>query len=134
MFEKLKSQFNKFYNGITKVELKGERLNQIMDDFKINLIENDVAFEVADKLQELVVERLLKIQISRTKDKKNTVKEIFKETVADIIKTSGTLDLLSTIETNRKAMTPTIILYLGVNGTGKTTSIAKTAHYLLKKN
>ena len=132
MFDKLKRHFANLYDDISKVELKGERLGQLLDEFKITLIENDVAFGVADRLCEQVSQKFAGLEVSRTEDKKAVVKRVFRETVASILQGSDAVDLTSLVDEKRKEGAPTIILFLGVNGTGKTTSIAKTAHYLQK--
>jgi signal recognition particle GTPase len=43
MFEKLKSGLSGLVNKITTTELKAKQLQQVLADFKLSLIENDVA-------------------------------------------------------------------------------------------
>ena len=57
MFEKLKSGFKGLVTKVTTTELKAESLNPILSDFKMSLAENDVAFPVADKICDDLVER-----------------------------------------------------------------------------
>jgi len=46
---------------------------------------------------------------------------------------AGTLDIFSRIDSKKAAGQPAIIVFIGINGTGKTTSIAKLAYILQKK-
>ena len=48
MFEKLRKGLSGVVNKIVTTELKAEKLRPILENFKLNLIENDVAVPVAD--------------------------------------------------------------------------------------
>ncbi|WP_455364884.1 signal recognition particle-docking protein FtsY [[Eubacterium] cellulosolvens] len=133
MFERLKKSINRLSDKLTKTEVKGEKLGQFLEEFKITLIENDVALNVADRLCEIVEKKITGVTFSRVKDKKAVVEQVFRETVDNILQSNLTISLSSLIEDKRSQNLPTVIIFLGVNGTGKTTSIAKTAYYLLKK-
>ena len=50
MFEKLKSGFKTLVSKVTTTELKAESLGPVLDEFRMTLCENDVAFPVADKV------------------------------------------------------------------------------------
>ncbi|MEM4246631.1 MAG: signal recognition particle-docking protein FtsY [Candidatus Bathyarchaeia archaeon] len=133
MFEKLRKNLDNLYEALTKTELKGDKLRSILDEFRLVLIENDVAYEVADRLCEMVAETLSGTPVPRTGDKRGLVKRVFKETVSSLFQRSSSADLPSLIDRKREAGEPAVILFLGVNGTGKTTSIAKTARYLMRR-
>jgi fused signal recognition particle receptor len=47
--------------------------------------------------------------------------------------TNNKIDLLSTIEEKRKKNEPYVVVFVGINGTGKTTTIAKVCRFLNKK-
>ncbi|HDQ15599.1 MAG TPA: signal recognition particle-docking protein FtsY, partial [Bacteroidetes bacterium] len=65
MFEKLKSGFKGLVNKVTTTELKAENLSPILFDFKMTLVENDVAFPVADKICEELEKRLVGVAVKR---------------------------------------------------------------------
>ena len=50
MFERLKSGLKGLVNKVTTTELKAENLRPVLSEFKISLVENDVAFPVAEKI------------------------------------------------------------------------------------
>jgi signal recognition particle GTPase len=77
MFEKLKKSVSGLVNKISETELKPESLRSILWDFKLNLVENDVAMVVADHICEEIEKRLTGLKVNRLGDKKNVVKETF---------------------------------------------------------
>ena len=50
MFEKLKSGLKGLVSKVTTSELKSENLRPVLSDFKLSLVENDVAFPVAERI------------------------------------------------------------------------------------
>lgn len=133
MFEKLKSGLKGLVTKVTTIELKGENLHPVLADFKINLVENDVAFPVADKICDELETRLDKIQIKRFEDRKKIVETNLREVLLDVMLTNSKIDLLKAVEIKRKTGEPFTIVFVGINGTGKTTTIAKICHFLNKK-
>lgn len=130
MFEKLKSGFRGLVTKVTTTELKTENINSILSDFKINLAENDVAFPVADQICDELEKRLVGLQVNRMEDRKKIVEENLRHVLLEVMLTNEKIDLLKQIEEKRKEAEPFVILFVGINGTGKTTTIAKIAQYL----
>ena len=133
MFEKLKSGLSSLVNKITTTELKAENLRPILSDFKLTLIENDVALPVAERICEELEKRLNGIQIKRLEDKRKIVEQNLREVLLQIMCTNEKIDFLKAVEEKRKKKEPFVVLFVGINGTGKTTTIAKVAHLLNKK-
>jgi len=59
--------------------------------------------------------------------------ETLKEIITEILTPEQEIDLIKEIKKKNSKNLPYVIVFLGVNGTGKTTTMAKIAHYL-KKN
>ena len=133
MFEKLRKGLSSAVNKIVTTELKAEKLRPILDEFRLNLIENDVAVPVAYYITEELEKRLDGVEVKRLGDRKKLVKETLHEILIEILTTKETVNLLDNIEEKRRAKEPYTILFVGINGTGKTTSIAKVARFLMKK-
>jgi len=133
MFEKLKSGLSGLVNKITTMELKAEKLRPVLSDFKLSLVENDVAFPVAERICDEMEKRLDGIQIKRLEDRKKIVKANLREVLLETMLTNDKVDLLMDIEKKRKKGEPYVIVFVGINGTGKTTTIAKFAQFLKKK-
>lgn len=134
MFEKLRKGLSGLVNKVTTTELTAKQLHPILEEFKLNLIENDVALPVADRICEEMEKRLEGVQVKRLEDRKETVKENLNEVLLGILNTKEEIDLLEMIERKRKTNEPYVILFVGINGTGKTTSIAKVAKRLMKNS
>jgi fused signal recognition particle receptor len=129
MFEKLKSGFKGLVNKVTTTELKAENLNPILSDFKMSLAENDVAFPVADKICDELEKRLVGVQVKRLEDRKKIVEENLRQVLLEVMLTEKRIDLLKLADEKRKKREPFILMFVGINGTGKTTTIAKVAQF-----
>jgi fused signal recognition particle receptor len=132
VFESLKSRFNTVVTKITTTELKAEELRPILESFKLGLIENDVAVAVADHICVAMEKRLNGVQVKRLEDRKNITKANLSKILLEILTVGNEVNLLRDVERKGKANEPYIILFVGINGTGKTTSIAKVARFFMK--
>jgi len=133
MFEKLKAGLNSLVNRITTTELTAEKLKPILEEFKLNLVENDVAFPIAEKICNELFNRLEGLQIKRLEDKRKVVRENLQQILLEILDSGEKIDLLELAEEKRKKGEPLVIVFVGINGTGKTTTIAKIAKLFSKK-
>jgi fused signal recognition particle receptor len=133
MFEKLKSGFKGLVTKVTTTELKAESLQPIISDFKMTLAENDVAFPVADRIGNELEKRLTGVQVKRMEDRKKLVKNDLRQVLLEVMLTNNKINLLQKVEDKRKRGEPFVLLFVGINGTGKTTTIAKVAKYLRDK-
>jgi fused signal recognition particle receptor len=133
MFEKLKAGLNSVVNKITVTELKADQLHPILSEFKLSLIENDVAVAVAEHVCEEMEKQLNGVQVKRLEDKKKLVQQSLQKVLIDILTTGNHVDLWSMLEKKRKAKEPLVLVFVGINGTGKTTTIAKIARMFMRK-
>ena len=133
MFEKLKSGFKGLVNKVTTTELKAASLHPILSEFKISLAESDVAFPVADRICDEMEKRLNGVQVKRLEDRKKIVEKNLHDVLLEIMLANNKVDLLNAIEAKRRKGEPFVAVFVGINGTGKTTTIAKVASFLNKK-
>jgi fused signal recognition particle receptor len=133
MFEKLKSGLNGLVNKITTTELKTESLRPVLSEFKTTLMENDVAVPVAERICDEMEKRLDGIQVRRLEDRRKIVEKNLREVLLETMVMNDKIDLLNAVEEKRKKGNPFLIVFVGINGTGKTTSIAKVARFFMKK-
>lgn len=101
------------------------------------MIESDVAQEVIQGILSSLRPKLIEAKIPRSEDRVEFVKTQLKDAIRQCFSTTTSIDLPSLIRTKLSSNTksdfsPYVILFLGINGVGKTTTIAKLA-YLLKK-
>jgi len=133
MFKKLREGFDGLVNKVAKTELKAEQLRPMLQVFKISLIENDVAVSVADHICNEMEKRLDGVQVRRLEDKREIVKKNLREILLEILTTNEKIDLLEFAKERQRMNQPLVTVFVGINGTGKTTSIAKVARLLTKK-
>jgi fused signal recognition particle receptor len=133
VFQRLRKGLSELVDKVTTTELKGEKLRPILEEFKLDLMGNDVATSVADHICEEMEKRLEGAQVGRLEDKKDVVRKHLKEVLLDVLTPKEAMGFLQMIEKNREGNGPFVILFVGINGTGKTTTIAKVATFLSEK-
>ena len=133
MFDRLRAQFSNLYDRIAKTELTGKDLDNVLDEFQLSLIENDVAVSAADFISNELREKLKDVQFARFTDPRTRVKVILQEVLLSLLQRGGQLDIFALINKKKSVGEPAVLVFIGINGTGKTTSIAKLAHVLQKK-
>jgi len=133
VFEKLREGLSGLVNKVVATELKAEDLRPILQDLKLTLVENDVAFSVADHICEAIGKQLEGIRVRRLEDRRKIVKETLRKVLSDTLTTNEKIDLVEVVERKRKLKKPCVIVFVGIHGTGKTTTIAKTARFFMKR-
>jgi len=114
-----------------EVVLTEEDVEEVLEELELELLEADVAYEVTEKLIQSLRDQLVGRRIGPNEDPEEVIKEALKKAIKEIL-SQKKIDIYKIIEEKRKKGEPTVILFVGINGTGKTTTIAKLA-YLLKK-
>ena len=133
MFERLRGHFSNLSDKITKTELRGKDLDKVLDEFHMTLLESDVALPAADYIRDQLKLRIEQLQFTRFSDSRGVVKGILQEILLSVLEKPGQVDFFRLVEEKKKKGEQLIVVFVGVNGTGKTTSIAKLAHILQKK-
>jgi fused signal recognition particle receptor len=132
MFDKLRNAFSSAVKSFGEKELKEKDVDEVLFELEIALLESDVATEVIDLLKSD-----LKKQLIGTTVQKDTIAEFVKQnlrqSISNMFDAAGKIDILSNIQTKKTKGEPYIISFMGINGTGKTTTIAKFAN-LLREN
>jgi fused signal recognition particle receptor len=112
-----------FASGKTVID--EDDLQAHLDDLEFALLGSDVEYEVTEEILEGVEQNLLGETRKRLESTGNLVRDALREALYDVISV-GQFDFDERIaETDR----PVVIIFTGVNGVGKTTTIAKLAHY-----
>jgi fused signal recognition particle receptor len=132
LFEKFKAQINDLLDKITKTELKGKKLDEFIEEFKLTLLENDVAFSVAEEICKRLKNKIEGLTVPRIGDKKEPIKNVLKEILFEILTSNTSRSIINAIKAKKEIGEPTVLLFVGINGTGKTTTIAKLSNLLLK--
>lgn len=121
-FEKLKSGLKKTRKGITKqlnnvFDSNDKITDSMYEELEEVLIMSDVGMQTSIEIIDMLRENIKKKKIKNTSEAKQELIEIIKEILAGD----------EQLNINSK---PSIILVLGVNGVGKTTTIGKLANLL----
>ncbi|MDE1765935.1 MAG: signal recognition particle-docking protein FtsY [Thaumarchaeota archaeon] len=132
MFDKLRNAFSSAVKSLGEKELKEKDIDEVLFELEIALLESDVATEVIDLLKSD-----LKKQLIGTTVQKDTIDEFVKQSlrksISSMFDSTAKIDILSNIQKKKEKGEPYIISFMGINGTGKTTTIAKFAN-LLREN
>lgn len=132
MFEKLRSGLGSVVEKISRTELAGKQLEQLLQELNTTLAENDVAYPVAERICDGIRQRAVSVQVSRLSDRREPFVAIIRQVLLDVLKESGEASFFEKVEMKKQAHEPAVVVFVGINGTGKTTTIAKIA-YLLKQ-
>ncbi|MHC1611202.1 MAG: signal recognition particle-docking protein FtsY [Candidatus Methanospirareceae archaeon] len=103
-------------------------LEKPLEELEIALLESDVALPVAEEIISGVKKELVGKRKKWRENTEGLVKEAIRNALLNVFSAGGRLDLYEFVAESEK---PVNIVFVGVNGTGKTTSIAKVAKKLL---
>lgn len=133
MFNGLKNSFNFLTEKILLSGISEDYAKKYLEEFKLYLIENEVAVEAADKIIEETISTLKKIKVKRFSSRKEVIEKVLKEIIKSfIIESKESKIIKKIVENNTKSGKTTIILFVGPNGGGKTLTVVKIANYFLK--
>ena len=134
MFDKLKRAFSNAAKNISQRELSEKDLDESLFDLNIALLESDVSQEVIDDLSKQIKDNLVGMKLQKNETTEQVIASTLKDNFSKILAKAGSVDLISAINAKKQNKGgPFKIVFLGINGTGKTTTVAKVAN-LLKKS
>ena len=119
--------FSKLFKKIAPsgtITLEQKHVDKIFEEIEITLLENNVALEVVDKIRANLSKDLVGIEVKKDKIE-STILESLKNSILEVL-----IEPPNLFEEIKKSSSPYVILFFGINGSGKTTSIAKLAHKL----
>lgn len=125
--EEKKGFFGRVTERFTKFNLSHEKFEELFWDLEMALLENNVAVEVIERIKVDLKEELCTGKISK-KGIGDVIKDSLKKSIEEVLDVQE-VDIFK--EANKKK--PYIIAFIGVNGSGKTTNMAKLAKKFLDK-
>lgn len=127
MFEFLTSKFEDlFYKVRNKGKLSPQDLDDALREIRLALLEADVNFKVVKEFLENVKEKALGANVLESLSPSQQVVKIVNEEIVKMLGTSGG-------EINFAGRPPTVLMLVGLQGTGKTTATIKLANYIKNK-
>lgn len=103
-----------------KIEITEDDIKPLLWDMQLSLLQGDVALEVAEKIISNVQSELTGKKVEKSKIEEN-VKNAFKKAILSVFEEAGGMDFDKIVKSKK----PYLVLFLGFNGSGKTTTIAK---------
>ncbi|MEM0199182.1 MAG: signal recognition particle-docking protein FtsY [Desulfurococcaceae archaeon] len=125
MLFKLREVFKKFVDAASNLLYSKDKLIELIDQFKYELVCRDVAYDVADDIAQRLA---LDVKNGLIKNRDALVKKL-REVLLSYFDGVPRVDLELLARTEK----PLKVIFMGVNGVGKTTTIAKVAVYLREK-
>lgn len=134
MFDKLRKAFSNATKSIGQKEISEKDLDNSLRDLQLGLLESDVAQEVFDDLSGKLKKELLGLKLEKDDKAAELIRSKFQNIIAEMFAKAEKVDLINKIKVKRELKCgPFVVVFLGINGTGKTTTVAKIAS-LLHKN
>jgi len=123
----------KISRAILEKKLSEPEFENIFKELEISLLEANIAFEVIQLIKENLKKQFVNQHVKRGKVEETILKTI-ESTFREILSEKNPKDIEDKINENKKLRKPTAFLFLGVNGVGKTTSLAKMVKWLQNNN
>ncbi|MDY6768880.1 MAG: signal recognition particle-docking protein FtsY [Candidatus Nanohaloarchaea archaeon] len=128
MFDKLKESVSSFSDTaretVAETELTEDAFDDLFWELEQGLLQNNVAVDVIDALRDDMRDALVGASVPRRKAG-SVVEDAVQDAIRDVLTQRG-VDLEQVVQEN----TPALVLLVGFNGSGKTTTAAKLASML----
>ncbi|WP_435063326.1 signal recognition particle-docking protein FtsY [Halobaculum sp. EA56] len=112
-----------------KVVIEEEDLEEPLQDLELALLSSDVEMSVADRILDTVREKM----IGETRAQVQTTDQLVTEALHDALLEVISVGQFDFEERIAEADKPVTVVFTGVNGVGKTTSIAKLSRWLAER-
>lgn len=123
MFDRLKKAIGSLVDQISSKTISESDIDALLWEFQISLIESDVALPVAEEISNRIRQKLVGSKVKLFEDLRPLVESELRAILRDILVSGDIFELAGSKK-------PFVVMFVGVNGTGKTTTIAKVAKKL----
>ncbi|MBA0747721.1 hypothetical protein Gogos_004611 [Gossypium gossypioides] len=132
---KKKGWFSSMFQSIAgKANLEKEDLEPALKALKDGLMTKNVAEEIAEKLCESVAASLEGKKLASFTRVSSTVQAAMEDALVRILTPRRSIDILRDVHAAKEQRKPYVVVFVGVNGVGKSTNLAKVAYWLLQHN
>ncbi|MGI8719650.1 MAG: signal recognition particle receptor subunit alpha, partial [Nitrososphaeraceae archaeon] len=127
MFEKLKKIFSETTKNLGQKSFSKKDIESILNELQISLMENDVAHEIVDEMASKIRTEMLDLKRERNENSDEVITTKLYSFLHELFLSTNTKAnvIQSILEKKKSKAGPYSIIFLGINGTGKTTTIAK---------
>ena len=130
--EDKKEKSGRFLSFIKEKSISEDDVEDILFELELGLLEADVAMDVSSVVVESVKNELVGQKIKRSSDIEEYTYKALKNAVSKIIDIDGK-SMTELLEEKVAQGEPLVVMLVGINGTGKTTTIGKLSNYYIKK-
>ncbi|KAL3323100.1 hypothetical protein AABB24_040284, partial [Solanum stoloniferum] len=128
---KKKGWFSSMFQSIAgKANLDKADLEPALKALKDRLMTKNVAEEIAEKLCESVAASLEGKKLGSFTRISSTVQAAMEEALVRILTPKRSIDILRDVHAAKEQGKPYVVVFVGVNGVGKSTNLAKVAYWL----
>ena len=120
------------FSFVHEKTIQEKHVEDILWELEMGLLEADVAMEIASEVIDNVKNNLVGKKIKRSNDITEYTFHALRDAVAEIIDVPSK-SMTEMIEDKKAKGEPLVVMFVGINGTGKTTTIGKLANFYLKK-
>ncbi|CAL1382756.1 unnamed protein product [Linum trigynum] len=132
---KKKGWFSSMFQSIAgKANLEKSDLEPALKALKDRLMTKNVAEEIAEKLCESVAASLEGKKLASFTRISSTVQAAMEDALVRILTPKRSIDILRDVHAAKEQRKPYVVVFVGVNGVGKSTNLAKVAYWLLQHN
>jgi signal recognition particle subunit SRP54 len=126
MFERLTDRLQSVFRDLGKHGiLREDDVDQVLREIRLALLEADVSYKVVKDFTDRVRERAVGVEVTKSLSPAQQVIKIVHEELIETLGKPGRLELAGTA--------PYVVMLVGLQGSGKTTTVAKLAQHLRKK-
>ena len=102
------------------VALSEEDIEDVLEELELELLEADVAYDVVEKIITSLRNQLVGRKIGPKENPEEITINALKNAIKEIL-SQRNINIYEIIEEKKKLNEPTVIVFVGINGTGKTT-------------
>lgn len=132
MFSKLQESFSRVFRKIITKTISDKDLESTLNELYYSLLENNVAVEVVEELIMKLKEEIIGKEVHRIRNLNSLIYNSLYKSLLEILHTDDNIDLLQLAKNYKDKGNVLVVLFIGVNGSGKTTTIAKIAKLLIR--
>jgi signal recognition particle receptor subunit alpha len=130
LFSKMSTAFSNFTGN---KELTEDDIRPILKELSDGMVDKNVAKEVADELSMSVLKSLIGQKTQSFTSIENTVQEALMMAIQKLLTPKRNIDILKEALSAKQKGQVFSMVFIGVNGVGKSTSLSKMAYYLKEK-
>ena len=121
-------------SSLLNKELERSDLKVALETMQQKLVSKNVAIDIAAKLCDSVAARLIGRRLNTFTRVGTIVQEALCESIERILTPKRSIDVLRSLQIAKDSGKPYSIVFVGINGVGKSTSLSKVAYFLSNQN